>query len=75
MAASVEQFQEARLVRITNGGLATWLHPFGMLEPQVVVNLLPKLRIGVDLVRHGHGEGFKDAAGEFVQRLDGKIDH
>jgi len=24
-----------------------------MLEPQVVVNLLPKLAIGVDLVRHG----------------------
>jgi hypothetical protein len=24
-----------------------------MLEPQVVVNLLPKLGIGVDLVRHG----------------------
>jgi len=24
-----------------------------MLEPQVVVNLLPKLGVGVDLVRHG----------------------
>ena len=23
--------------------------PFGMLEPQVVVNLLPQLRVGVDL--------------------------
>ena len=56
MAASVEQFQEARLVRITNGGLATWLHPFGMLEPQVVVNLLPKLGIGADLVRHGYAK-------------------
>jgi hypothetical protein len=54
LAASVEQFHEARLVRITNGGLAIWLHPFGMLEPEVVVNLLPKLGIGVDLVRHGH---------------------
>jgi hypothetical protein len=30
------------------------LHPFGMLEPQVVVNLLPKLGVGVDLVRHGY---------------------
>jgi hypothetical protein len=28
------------------------LHPFGMLEPQVVVNLLPELGVGVDLVRH-----------------------
>ena len=24
-----------------------------MLEPQVVVNLLPKLAVGVDLVKHG----------------------
>ena len=51
---SIDQFHEAGVVRITNGGLATWLHPFGMLEPQVVVNLLPKLRIGADLVRHGY---------------------
>jgi len=50
---STDQFHEAGIVRITNGGLAIWLHPFGMLEPQVVVNLLPKLAIGVDLVRHG----------------------
>ena len=49
---SIDQFHEAGVVRITNGGLAIWLHPFGMLEPQVVVNLLPKLRVGVDLVRH-----------------------
>ena len=51
---SIDQFHEAGVVRITNGGLATWLHPFGMLEPQVVVNLLPKLGIGADLVRHGY---------------------
>jgi len=25
-----------------------------MLEPQVVVNLFPKLGVGVDLVRHGN---------------------
>ena len=49
---SIEQLHEARLVRITNGRLAIWLHPFGMLEPQVVVNLLPKLGIGMDLVKH-----------------------
>jgi len=49
---STDQFHEAGIVRITNGGLAIWLHPFGMLEPQVVVNLLPKFAIGVDLVRH-----------------------
>ena len=32
---SVELFQE------THGGFAIWLDPFGMLDPQVVVNLLP----------------------------------
>ena len=32
---SVEPFQEA------HGGFAIWLDPFGMLDPQVAVNLLP----------------------------------
>ena len=44
----VEQFHEARLVRITLWGLAIWLDPFGMLDPQVVVNLLPKLGEGTN---------------------------
>ena len=35
-----EQFYEARLIRITDGGFAIWLDPFGVLESQVVVNLL-----------------------------------
>ncbi len=51
---SVEQFREARLVRITDGGFAIWLDPFGMLHPQVVVNLLPELAAGVDLGRCGN---------------------
>jgi hypothetical protein len=51
---TIEQFQEARLVRITHGGFAIWLDPFGMLDPEVVVNLVPKLAVGVDFVRHGH---------------------
>ena len=50
----IEQFHEARLVRITHGGATIWLDPFGMLNPQIVVNLLPELGVGVDLVRHGH---------------------
>ena len=50
----VEQFYQTRLVRITHGAFAIWLDPFGMLNPQVVVNLLPKLGVGVDLVRHGN---------------------
>ena len=32
---SVELFQEA------HGGFAIWLDPFGMLDPQIVVNLFP----------------------------------
>ena len=44
----VEQFHEARLVRITLWGLAIWLDPFGMLDPQVAVNLLPKLGEGTN---------------------------
>jgi len=67
---SIDQFHEAGVVRITYGGLATWLHPFGMLEPQVVVNLLPKLGVSADLVRHGDVKGFKDAAGVFLQRRE-----
>ena len=51
---SVEQFREAQLVRITPGGLAIWLDPFGMLDSQVVVNLLPEFGVSVDLVRRGH---------------------
>jgi len=51
---SVEQFYQTRLVRITHWGLAIGIDPFGMLNPQIVVNLLPKLGVSVDLVRHGN---------------------
>ena len=65
---SVEQFREARLVRITDGGFAIWLDPFGMLNPQVVVNLSPELGVSVNLVRHSNwlGGGFRCGAGRFV---------
>jgi hypothetical protein len=58
---SAEQFTEARLVRITRGGAAIEVNPVGMLDPQIVVNLFLELRVGVDLVSHGHwfGETFK----------------
>ena len=65
LGEGVEQFHEARLVRITHGGLAIWLNPFGMLSPQVVVNLLPELGVGVDLVRHSHWLG---ATNEFHEQ-------
>ena len=58
---SAEQFHKARLVRIACGTFAIGLDPFGMLEPQIVVNLLPELGVGVNLVRHGTwlGERFR----------------
>ena len=37
---SAEQLSKARLVRITHGGAAIGVNPVGMLDPQVVVNLL-----------------------------------
>ena len=63
-----EQFHEARLVRITHGRFAIWLDPFGVLNPKVVVNLLPELHISVDLMRRGRwpGERFTGGAGWFV---------
>ena len=62
---SVEQFYEARLVRIAQGGFAIWPDPIGMLDPQIVVNLLLELAVGVDLVIHDYwlGERFKCGAG------------
>jgi hypothetical protein len=65
---NAEQLHEARFVRIAHGGLAIWLDPFGMLDSQVVVNLLPELGVSVDLVRQGRwlGETFKCGAGRLV---------
>jgi len=54
---SGEQFREERLVRIAHGRLAIGLDPFGMLNPQIVVNLLLELGVGVDLVIHGYCPG------------------
>jgi hypothetical protein len=51
---SVEHFRETRLVRITHRGFAVGLDPFGMLDPQIVVNLLLELGIRVDWIRHGY---------------------
>ena len=51
LCVSAEQFQEARLVKITHWGVATWLNPLGMLEPQVVVNLFAELGTSTNLVR------------------------
>jgi hypothetical protein len=62
---AIEHFGEARLIRIARGTFAIGLDPFGMLDPQIVVNLLPELGVGVDLMIHGYcpGERFKCDAG------------
>src|SRR5438309_5996425 len=67
---NAEQFPKARLVRITHGGAAIGVNPVGMLDPQVVVNLLLELGVGVDLVIHGNwlGERFKCGARWVPQR-------
>jgi hypothetical protein len=49
----VEHFREAQLVRIARGTFAIGLDPFGMLDPQIVVNLVLELGVGVDLMIHG----------------------
>jgi len=65
----IEQFHETRLVRVAHRTIAIWLNPFGMLDPKIVVNLLPKLGVGVDLMRSGHllGDRFSFSAGLFVR--------
>jgi hypothetical protein len=65
---SAEHFREARVVRITHAGFATGRNPFRMLDPEVVVNLLLELGVGVDLVRQGRcfGETFRRRGGRFV---------
>jgi hypothetical protein len=66
---AVEQLHQACLVRITHGRFAIWLDPFGMLNPEVVVNLLPELGVGVDLMMRGRcrGETFVGGTGWSVQ--------
>ncbi len=61
---TVDLFYQARLVQITHGTFATWLDPFGMLDPKVLANLLPELGVGVYLVRHANwlGERLKCGA-------------
>src|SRR2546429_207645 len=63
---NAEQFPEARLVRITRRGAAIGVNPVGMLDPQIVVNLLQELGVGVDIVRHGNWLG---ESNEFHKRL------
>ena len=70
-----EHFREARLVRIARGTFAIGLDPFGMLDPQIVVNLLLEFGIRVNWMRHGIwflGKRFKCGAGRFRRKLGAK---
>jgi hypothetical protein len=66
---TIEQFHQPLLVRITHGRFAIWLDPFGMLNPKVVVNLLPEVGVGVDLTMLDRcsGETFVGGTGSFVE--------
>ena len=65
---TIEQFRQACLVRITHGRFAIWLDPFRVLNPKVVMNLLPELRVSVDLMmqRRWPGGRFMCGAGRLV---------
>jgi hypothetical protein len=65
----IEQFHQARLVRVAHGRFAIWLDPVRVLNPEVVVNLLPELHVSMDLMmqRRWPGERFIRRAGWFVQ--------
>jgi len=47
-----QQFHQAVLIRIAHGRFTICLDPFGMLDPQVKVNLFPQVCVDVDLVDH-----------------------
>src|SRR5258708_13016675 len=47
---TIEQFHQARLVRITHGRFAIWLDPFGVLAPKVVLNLYPDPPVSADSI-------------------------
>ena len=66
---TIEQFDQARVVRIAHGRFAIWLDPFRVLYPEVVVNLLPELGVGVDLMMQECwlGKRFMCRAGWFVR--------
>jgi len=65
---TIEQFHQARLVRITHGRFAIRFDPFRVLNPKIVVNLLPELRVSVDLMmqRRWLGERFMCGAAWFA---------
>jgi hypothetical protein len=60
---------QARLVKIAHWRVATWFDPFGVVPPEVIVNLLLKLGHGVDPMADYHCFERSLARGEH-KRLD-----
>src|SRR5437773_12221037 len=60
---TIEQFPQARLVRITHGRFAPWLDPSRALNPKVVVKLLPGRCVSVDLMMEGRWPGGRSLCG------------
>ena len=65
---TIQHFHEACLVGITHGRFAIWLDPFGMLDPEIIVNLSAEFRVAPDLMMHGGrlGAGFICSPGRFA---------
>ena len=57
---SVEHFRKTRFVPIAHGRFAIWLDPFGMLDPQIAVNLLLEFGVRMDWMRHGNWPSVKN---------------
>src|SRR6266480_442916 len=47
-----DQLRQAPLIRVAGGTITVRFDPLGVLDPQVFVNLLLKLAVGMNLVRH-----------------------
>jgi hypothetical protein len=62
-----DQFRQARLIGLASGTVPIGFDPVGVLDPQVFVNLLLKLAVGINLVKHDNflGEGLGEIAFRF----------
>ncbi len=56
----IEQFHQTRFIGITHWRFAILLDPVGMLDPQVVVNLLQQVRVSADFLGHSHIDSVED---------------
>ena len=53
----IKQFREAGLISIAHWTFAVRLDPFRMLDPKIVVDLLPEFAVVVGLVRNATALG------------------